>query len=182
LLVAESIQKKATGCCTAPSRDQLGGAIRLNCCSGTSTTWVRVILADNYAVFFNIAICGSALLTVLLSTGTAGRDRLPEGEYYALLLFSTVGMMMMGATRDLLIIFLGLEIMSLGVYVLTGLKRDSEAGAEAAFKYFVLGAFSSAFFLYGIALTRSGGRRRRLTDGHARRHGGASRTSLSCSR
>jgi NADH-quinone oxidoreductase subunit N len=60
--------------------------------------------------------------------------------------------MLMGSTRDLLVIFLALEIMSLGVYVLTGIKRTSEAGAEAAFKYFVLGAFSSAFFLYGIAL------------------------------
>jgi NADH-quinone oxidoreductase subunit N len=60
-------------------------------------------------------------------------------------------MMLMGATRDLLIIFLALEIMSLSVYVLTGLKRTSEQSAEAAFKYFVLGAFSSAFFLYGIA-------------------------------
>jgi NADH-quinone oxidoreductase subunit N len=58
----------------------------------------------------------------------------------------------MGSTRDLLIIFIALEIMSLGVYVLTGIKRSSEQGAEAAFKYFVLGAFSSAFFLYGIAL------------------------------
>jgi NADH-quinone oxidoreductase subunit N len=61
-------------------------------------------------------------------------------------------MMLMGSTRDLLVIFVALEIMSLGVYVLTGLKRTTERGAEAAFKYFVLGAFSSAFFLYGIAL------------------------------
>ena len=61
-------------------------------------------------------------------------------------------MMLMGSTRDLLVIFIALEIMSLGVYVMTGIKRSSEAGAEGAFKYFVLGAFSSAFFLYGIAL------------------------------
>ena len=62
-------------------------------------------------------------------------------------------MMLMGSTRDLLIVFIALEIMSLGVYVLTGLKRASGEGAEAAFKYFVLGGFSSAFFLFGIALT-----------------------------
>src|SRR5690606_30862873 len=60
---------------------------------------------------------------------------------------------LMGSTRDLLVIFIALEIMSLSVYVLTGLKRSSLIGAEAAFKYFVLGAFASAFFLYGIALS-----------------------------
>jgi NADH-quinone oxidoreductase subunit N len=115
-------------------------------------TGFGVILADNYALFFNITVCAIGLLTILISAGSAERDRLPLGEYVALMLFSIVGMMLMGATNDLLIIFLALEIMSLGVYVLTGLKRASESGAEAAFKYFVLGGFSSAFFLYGIAL------------------------------
>ncbi len=111
-----------------------------------------VMLGDNFALFFNITICAIGLLTILLSSGPAERDHLPEGEYYALMLFSIAGMMMMGSTRDLLVIFLALEIMSLGVYVMTGIKRTSEQGAEASFKYFVLGAFSSAFFLYGIAL------------------------------
>jgi len=119
----------------------------------TNRVGFGVVLADNYALFFNVAICGIGLLTILLSTGPAEHDKLPEGEYYALMLFSIAGMMLMGATRDLLVVFLALEIMSLGVYVMTGFKRTSEQGAEAAFKYFVLGAFSSAFFLYGIALT-----------------------------
>jgi NADH-quinone oxidoreductase subunit N len=112
-----------------------------------------VIIVDKYTNFFNITICSVGLLTVLLSSGSAERDGLPLGEYYALMLFSMVGMMLMGSTRDLLIVFIALEIMSLGVYVLTGLKRSSGEGAEAAFKYFVLGGFSSAFFLFGIALT-----------------------------
>ena len=112
-----------------------------------------VIIVDNYTVFFNVTLCAIGILTVLLSSGAAHRDGLPLGEYYALMLFSIVGMMLMGATRDLLVIFLALEILSLAVYVLTGIKRTSEQGAEAAFKYFVLGGFSSAFFLYGIALT-----------------------------
>jgi NADH-quinone oxidoreductase subunit N len=99
-----------------------------------------------------LILCAVGLLTILLSWGTAERDHLPEGEYHSLLLFSLAGMMLMGSTSDLLVIFIALEIMSLGVYVLTGIKRSSEQGAEAAFKYFVLGAFSSAFFLYGIAL------------------------------
>ena len=93
-----------------------------------------VIVADNYALFFNVAICGMGLLTVMLSTGTAARDRLPEGEYYALMMFSIAGMMLMGATRDLLIIFLALEIMSLGVFVLTAFKRSSGTGAEAGWQ------------------------------------------------
>jgi NADH-quinone oxidoreductase subunit N len=111
-----------------------------------------VIVADDFALFMNVVLCGVGLLTILLSWGTAERDGLPVGEYHSLLLFAVAGMMLMGSTNDLLIVFIALEIMSLGAYVLTGIKRSSEAGAEGAFKYFVLGAFSSAFFLYGIAL------------------------------
>jgi NADH-quinone oxidoreductase subunit N len=110
-----------------------------------------VIAVDGYMVFFNVLLCGIGMLMLMLSAGTAARDHLPEGEYYALMLFAITGMMMMASTNDLLVIFIALEIMSLAVYVMTGIKRTSEAGAEAAFKYFVLGAFSSAFFLYGIA-------------------------------
>jgi NADH-quinone oxidoreductase subunit N len=111
-----------------------------------------VIVLDNFAVFFNVAICAMGVLTVLISAGSAERDRLPLGEYYALMLFAVAGMMLMGSTNDLLVIFIALEAMSLAVYVMTGIKRSSPEGAEGAFKYFVLGAFSSAFFLYGIAM------------------------------
>ena len=120
---------------------------------GRNAVGFGVIVVDNYTIFFNVMICAIGLLTILISSGTAERDHLPTGEYYALMLFSIVGMMLMGATNDLLVIFVALEIMSLAVYVMTGIKRTSEQGAEAAFKYFVLGALSSAFFLYGIALT-----------------------------
>ena len=120
---------------------------------GRDTVGLGVVVMDDYAIFFTITIAAIGLLTILLSSGSAERDRLPLGEYHGLMLFSIAGMMMMGSTNDLLVIFLALEIMSLGVYVMTGLKRTSQEGAEAAFKYFVLGAFSSAFFLYGIALT-----------------------------
>ena len=119
---------------------------------GFDRTGFGVIVADNYALFFNVVICAIGLLTILLSSGSAEQDKIPTGEYYALMLFSIAGMMLMGSTRDLLVIFVALEIMSLGVYVLTAIKRGSEEGAEAGYKYFVLGAFSSAFFLYGIAL------------------------------
>jgi NADH-quinone oxidoreductase subunit N len=119
---------------------------------GLDGSGFNVIVADNFALFVNLVLCAVGLLTILLSWGTAERDGLPTGEYHALVLFAVAGMMLMGSTNDLLIIFIAVEIMSLGVYVLTGIKRSSEAGAEGAFKYFVLGAFSSAFFLYGIAL------------------------------
>jgi NADH-quinone oxidoreductase subunit N len=153
-LVAESFRKRHQ---TMPfgvlGAIGLGGAIAVSVMQWNDNhEGFGVILGDNYALFFNIVICAIGLLMLLLSVGTADRDHLPKGEYYALMLFTVVGMMLMGATRDLLVIFLALEIMSLGVYVLTGIKRTSEPGAEAAFKYFTLGAFSSAFFLYGIAL------------------------------
>ncbi len=129
----------------------LGGIITSASLWDRQAVGFGVVIVDNFSVFFNITICAIGLLTILISTGTAERDQLPTGEYYAIMMFSLAGMMLMGSTRDLLVIFLALEIMSLGVYVLTAIKRTSAAGAEAAFKYFVLGAFSSAFFLYGIA-------------------------------
>jgi len=112
-----------------------------------------VVLADNFALFVNIVLCVVGILTILLSAEVIEREQLPAGEYYALTLFAIAGMMLMGSATDLLVIFLALEIFSLSVYVLTGIRRASQAGAEAAFKYFLLGAFSSAFFLYGVAFT-----------------------------
>jgi NADH-quinone oxidoreductase subunit N len=110
-----------------------------------------VIRADNFALFVNIVLCIIGLLTMLFSDEVVEREGLPPGEYYALTLFALSGMMMMAAAVDLLVIFLALEVLSLSVYVLTGIKRANPMGAEAAFKYFLLGSFSSAFFLYGIA-------------------------------
>jgi NADH-quinone oxidoreductase subunit N len=94
----------------------------------------------------------SAVLTVLFSEGYLREKRVPFGEYYPLLLWSTVGGMIMVATRDLLILFLGLEVLSLCLYVLAGLKSGEKKSQESAMKYFLLGAFASAFMLYGIAL------------------------------
>ena len=110
-----------------------------------------VILSDNFSLFINIVLCVVGVLTMLFSNDVVERDGIPAGEYYALTLFALCGMMMMAAATDLLVIFIALEILSLAVYVLTGIRRASAGGAEAAFKYFLLGAFSSAFFLYGIA-------------------------------
>src|SRR6478672_5785513 len=112
-----------------------------------------VVAADNFGLFVTGTLILIGLLTLAISGPTIERERLPGGEYYALMLFATAGMMLMAAATDLLVIFLALEVMSLAVYVLTGIRRDSPASTEAAFKYFLLGAFSSAFFLYGIAFT-----------------------------
>jgi NADH-quinone oxidoreductase subunit N len=131
----------------------LGGALAASLNQwNQSLVGFGVISVDNFTVFFNVMLCAIGILTIILSAGNADRDRLPLGEYYTLMLFAIVGMMLMASTTDLLVIFIALEIMSLGVYVMTALKRSSAEGAEAAFKYFVLGAFSSAFFLYGIAM------------------------------
>src|SRR5215213_10139250 len=110
-----------------------------------------VIRADNFSLFINLILCVVGVLTMLFSNDVVEREHIPPGEYYALTLFAICGMMMMAAATDLLVVFLSLEILSLAVYVLTGIRRNSAIGAEAAFKYFLLGAFSSAFFLYGIA-------------------------------
>jgi NADH-quinone oxidoreductase subunit N len=112
-----------------------------------------LVLADNFGLF----VTGVLVVVGLLSLAVAGpaieRAGLPRGEYYALTLFATGGMILMATATDLLLIFLALEVLSLAVYVLTGIRRDSSVSVEAAFKYFLLGAFSSAFFLYGIAFT-----------------------------
>src|SRR5204862_898952 len=91
------------------------------------------------------------VLSIAISGPTIDRERLPRGEYYALMRFAPAGMMLMATASDLLVIFLALEVLSLAVYVLTGIRRDVPTATEASFKYFLLGAFSSAFFLYGIA-------------------------------
>ena len=112
-----------------------------------------VVAADNFGLFVTATLIVVGLLSLAISGPTIERERLPGGEYYALMLFATAGMMLMATATDLLVIFLALEVMSLAVYVLTGIRRDSPASTEAAFKYFLLGAFASAFFLYGIAFT-----------------------------
>jgi NADH-quinone oxidoreductase subunit N len=117
-----------------------------------NTLGFGVIMADNFGLFvtFTLAIIG--VLTIMFSSAVLERDGMPAGEYYALVLFAIVGMMMMATAGDLLVVFIALEVLSLAVYVLTGIRRDV-AGTEGAFKYFLLGSFSSAFFLYGIAFT-----------------------------
>ena len=112
-----------------------------------------VVVADKFGLFVTFILILVGVLSLAISEPTIDRERLPRGEYYALMLFALAGMMLMATATDLLIIFLALEVLSLAVYVLTGIRRDHALAAEGALKYFLLGAFSSAFFLYGIAFT-----------------------------
>jgi NADH-quinone oxidoreductase subunit N len=111
-----------------------------------------LIAVDGFRVFINFVILIAAALSILISIGFLDRNRINRGEFHALTLFSTVGMMVMASSRDLILMFLGLELMSICVYVLVGFNREDPRSGEGSLKYFLLGAFSSAFFLYGVAL------------------------------
>ncbi|MDX1673427.1 MAG: NADH-quinone oxidoreductase subunit N [Longimicrobiales bacterium] len=114
------------------------------------------IALDSFRVYTNYLFLGAAALFVPLSWRYLGDERMRHGELFALLLLATVGMMFFAGTRDLMLIFLGLELMSVAVYVLTAVNRRDRRSAEAGLKYFLLGAFSSAFFLFGIAMIFGG--------------------------
>ena len=111
-----------------------------------------MMVHDPFTVFFTLLFCGIGVIAVLLSWDYVKRTRINQAEYYALLLASTLGMIIMAASNDLITIFLGLELMSLALYVLVGFQRQRLDSSEAAMKYFLLGAFASGFLLYGIAL------------------------------
>jgi len=111
-----------------------------------------MIAVDDFRWVTDWLFLGAAGLTILVSFAYLEREQLLAPEYYLLLIFATLGMMLMAGGEDLMVIFLGLELMSVAVYVLAGFDRRSPRSAEAALKYFLLGAFASGFLLYGIAL------------------------------
>lgn len=115
------------------------------------TGFEGMFVSDGFAIFFKITILIIAFLSILISMGYATREGIGFGEYYALLLFATLGMMLMAAGTHLIIIFLGLETMSISIYILAGMLREDRRSVESAFKYFLLGAFATGFLLYGIA-------------------------------
>ncbi len=118
----------------------------------SGVAFAGAIALDNFAAFFEIVILMSAALVVLMSIDYLPARGLSAAEYYSLLLFATFGMMLMATGGDLIVIFVGFEVMSISVYVLAGFLRRNLKSNEAAIKYFVMGAFSTAFLLYGIAL------------------------------
>jgi NADH-quinone oxidoreductase subunit N len=120
--------------------------------SGYGATLAGALAADGLGLFLQALVLGVATLTVLLSPGYLRSNGLERGEYYALLLFSVVGMMGLVTSLELVSMFVALEIMSIALYGLAGLQRERRESQESALKYFVTGAFASGFLLYGIAL------------------------------
>ena len=119
---------------------------------GPLSAFSGTVLVDAFSVFFHLLIAAIVVVTLLASLdyfeGNAGH----AGEYYALVLFGAVGMMLMTCSVDLLMVFVGLEISSISTYIMAGFRKSKLAASESSIKYFLLGSFATAFFLYGIAL------------------------------
>ncbi len=115
-----------------------------------------MIVVDTFALAMQGIFLIAAFIGILIAVEYLPKHRLERGEYYALLLYATAGMMLMALAADLIMVFLALELLSIPLYVLTGLARPRLESEEAAMKYFLLGAFASGFMVYGIALTYGG--------------------------
>jgi NADH-quinone oxidoreductase subunit N len=111
-----------------------------------------MLIVDGFATFFRVLVLVVGILTILPSYRYLRRQDAETGEYHALLLFSIAGQSIMAASNDLIMVFIGLEISSIASYVLAGYLRDDKRANEASLKYFLLGSFATAFFLYGVAL------------------------------
>src|SRR6202008_1297403 len=119
---------------------------------GVLTAFSGMIQVDAFSVFFHLLI-GSVVVATLLGSldyfeGNAGH----AGEYYSLVLFGASGMMFMTCSVELLMVFIGLEISSISTYIMAGFHKSQASASESSIKYFLLGSFATAFFLYGIAL------------------------------
>ena len=119
---------------------------------GVLTAFSGSIQVDAFSIFFHLLIAAIVVATLLGSLdyfeGNAGH----AGEYYALVLFGAVGMMLMTCSVELLMVFIGLEISSISTYIMAGFRKSQASASESSIKYFLLGSFATAFFLYGIAL------------------------------
>jgi NADH-quinone oxidoreductase subunit N len=135
----------------------LGGAV-----TGLLATWYmaqypglafsNMVKADNFSVFFHVLVIGIAAVVILSSFEYMAVQRIRAGEYYALILFGAVGMALMSSAVELVLIFIALEISSISTYILAGFRRNEASSSESSLKYFLLGSFATAFFLYGVAL------------------------------
>ena len=113
-----------------------------------------MIRVDTFSVFFHIVVITVAAITILTSHEYMAVQHLRAGEYYALILFGTLGMALMSSAVELVLIFIALEISSIATYILAGFRRRFAISGESSLKYFLLGSFATAFFLYGVALMR----------------------------
>ncbi len=134
--------------------------------------FMGMVVDDNYSRYLNLVVMLAAGLGVLLSWEYLNRFTTMHSEYYSLLLLAVAGMMFLGKSIELITLFVALEILSVSLYVLTGFHRGQLRSAEAALKYFLLGAFSSGFLLYGMALMYADTGSTRLVDIAANSTGG----------
>jgi NADH-quinone oxidoreductase subunit N len=114
--------------------------------------WFGMIRVDEFSIFFHVLICAISAIVILASFEYLDTQQIRSGEYYGLILFGTVGMVLMSSAVELVLIFIALEISSISTYILAGYRRRSVGSAESSIKYFLLGSFATAFFLYGVAL------------------------------
>src|SRR5579863_3691509 len=135
----------------------LGGTV-----AGLLATWYmaqspglafsNMVKVDSFSVFFHIVIIAIAAVVILSSFEYMAVQRIRAGEYYALILLGVVGMALMSSAVELVLIFIALEISSISTYILAGFRRNEASSSESSLKYFLLGSFATAFFLYGVAL------------------------------
>src|SRR5215472_14210454 len=111
-----------------------------------------LIRSDAFSLFFHLLIGLIAVFIVLISDSYLSREKLESAEFYALVLFAAAGMGVLASAQELLTAFIGLEMSSISSYILAGYRRDTLKSGESAMKYFLLGSFATAFFLYGISL------------------------------
>jgi NADH-quinone oxidoreductase subunit N len=112
----------------------------------------NMVKVDSFSVFFHFLVIAIAGVVILSSFEYMAVERIRAGEYYALILFGVVGMALMSSAVELVLIFVALEISSISTYILTGFRRNEASSSESSLKYFLLGSFATAFFLYGVAL------------------------------
>ncbi len=130
----------------------VSGLLTVNTYNASGIAFNGTVFTGRFPAFFEIVFLLSSALSVLLSKPYLEKQKINFGEYYSLVVFATLGMMLMASARDLMVLFLGLELMSISLYVLAGFVRRDAKSNEASLKYFLLGAFATGFLLYGIAL------------------------------
>jgi len=114
--------------------------------------WWGMVRVDNFSIFFHVTVLLVSLVAILMSFEYLDVQHLRMGEYYGLIVFGTVGMCLMSSAVELVLIFIALEISSIATYILAGFRRKAAESTESSLKYFLLGSFATAFFLYGVAL------------------------------
>ncbi len=144
------------------SQKTLGLIAFLGTLAGLAASWYtaqspglafsNTIRVDSFSIFFTVLVIAIAAVVILSSFEYMAVQRIRAGEYYALILFGVVGMVLMSSAIELVLIFIGLEISSISTYILAGFRRNEASSSESSLKYFLLGSFATAFFLYGVAL------------------------------